>query len=114
MNKDHSGSFHAVISISPAPLRKGKGKNRDFSKTDYLRVFFLVLANQFYTFDLHTITYQHAWLFIAVVRQFCSDSLKACHLAIKTFVHAQTFDRCVSKEALAHIVGTHVRVIGLF
>ena len=28
-----------------------------------------------------------------------SDSLKTCHLAIKTFVHAQTFDRCVSKEA---------------
>ena len=82
----------------PRPFKKGKRKkSRLFEDIDYLRV----LANQFYTFDLHTITYQHAWLFIGVVRQFCSESLKACHLAIKTFVHAQTFDCCVSKEALA-------------
>ena len=33
------------------------------------------------------------WLSITFVRQLGSDSMKACHLAIMTFAHAQTFVR---------------------
>ena len=93
--KDRSSTLHTLISISPAPLGKGKGKIETFRRRKLCEGF-IKLVLQFGP----TITYRHAWLFIAVVRQFCSDSLKICHLASTTFVHAQPVDRCVIRKAL--------------
>ena len=35
-------------------------------------------------------SYWLVWLFVTLVRQLCSDGLKARHLVITTFAHAET------------------------
>ena len=63
-------------------------------KAIYIRVF-LDLPFCFELYQKSSMVFKHwlVWLFITFVRQLVSDSMKACHLAIMTFAHAQTFVR---------------------
>lgn len=44
------------------------------------------------------------WLSITFVRQLGSDSMKACHLAIMTFAHAQKFVRGMVENEPGNVI----------